>query len=96
MDFFFNLIGKVTTVDVALPLWHILLLVFISTLFMLMGRFRFVIITLYSFSFIWIFVKNEDAISKVLTSQPQFTFGFILSGAILIGLAIWSFFIEGD
>ena len=96
MDFFMNICGKIMDVDVSLPLWHILLLVFIATLFMLMGRFRFIVITLYAFSFIWIFVKNEDAISKVLTSQPQFTFTFILCGAVFIGFGIWSFFIEGD
>ena len=91
-----NIFGKVSTVDITIPLWHLLILVLIVTLFMLMGRFRFVIITLYCFSFVWIFVKNEEAITKVLTTQPQFTFGFILSGAILIGFGIWTFFIEGD
>ena len=96
MDIITNLIGKLSSVEVSLPLWHVLLLVFITTLFMLMGRFRFIVITLYAFTFIWIFVKNEDAISKVLTSQPQFTFAFILSGAVFIGFGIWSFFIEGD
>ena len=96
MDVLTNILEKLTTVNVTLPLWHVLLLVFLSTLFMLMGRFRFVVLTLYCFSFIWIFVKNEDTISQVLSSQPQFTFAFIISGAVLIGLGIWSFFIEGD
>ena len=96
MGFLMNIVSKISTLDVTLPLWHILLLVFICTLFMLMGRFRFSVITLYIFSFVWIFVKNEDRIKHVLTSDPQFTFGFILCGAVMIGLAIWSFFIEGE
>ena len=96
MSFIMGIADKVSGIDLTIPLWHLIILLFITTLFMLMGRFRFVVIVLYIFSFVWIFVKNESAIAGILKTQPQFTFGFILSGALLIGFGIWSFFIEGD
>jgi hypothetical protein len=96
MDFLSPIISKLSEIQLTIPSWHLLILVFVSSLFMLMGRFRFVLLAVYIFSFIWIFVLNEVQISKVLTSQPQFTAGFIITGALLIGMSIWSFFIEGD
>jgi hypothetical protein len=96
LDFFNDIISKITTINLTIPLWEVLFIVIISTLFMLMGRFRFVLLILYAMSFVWIFLRNESTISKILTTQPQFTFGFILCGVLLLGLSVWSFFIDGD
>ena len=89
-------LDKITQINITIPLWHVLLFLLLTILLMLMGRFRFITIGVYWFSFTWIFIKNENALSKILTSQPQFTFAFLVTGAILIGLSIWVFFIEGE
>jgi len=96
MNVIFNILGKIPGTNLSIPLWHILLLLFLTILLMLMGKFRFVVLSVFWFSFSWIFIKNEPTITKMLASQNTFTFIFVISGAVLLALSIWVFFIEGD
>jgi hypothetical protein len=66
-----------------------------NIMFMLMGRFRFNLVTALFFVFYVVFFENRKLIDQYFDDTGLAAM-FIAGGAVFLSLAIWSFFIETD
>jgi hypothetical protein len=73
---------------------------FFIIMFMLIGRFRFVMIASLLLIFHTTFITNKELIGKILSVSQSGLLGssalMIVTGAIFLVLAIWAFFIDSD
>lgn len=87
----FTLLGST---ELAVPLFQILLLIFISTIALLFGKIKLALILNYLFTFYWGYIFNRELLAITFKDQvPSFNFIYIYFafGFMLIALSIVGF-----
>ncbi|EKD28009.1 MAG: hypothetical protein ACD_79C00466G0007 [uncultured bacterium] len=91
-------------IDFILTIWNaelkatgqsVLTLLVFLILFLFLGRFRFSMISSLIFIYYILCFENRDMVEKTFTSVGSAGFQ-IGVGALFLGFAVWSFFIDSD
>lgn len=86
---------KIWSGNLELPGSAMLTLLVLNLTFMLFGRFRFCLISIMIFGYYILFFANRQMVEGDMSKIGN-AGAMIISGAVFLGICVWSFFIDMD
>jgi len=84
------------TMELAVPVTQIALLLFLSTAALLFGRIKLALLVNYLFTLYWGYFLNRDMLMGAAKDIPHFTFIYFGIGLTIAVLALVVFIVQGD
>jgi hypothetical protein len=94
MESVIGLLQFLSAKDFSVPLWEVILLVFINSMCLLLGRHRLGLIVSYFFVFYWGFIFNSKYFVNIL---GEFTWGlyiYVVSGVMMAIIFLIGLFVK--
>ncbi|OGL39011.1 MAG: hypothetical protein A2042_07720 [Candidatus Schekmanbacteria bacterium GWA2_38_11] len=81
-------------IELAIPLWQVLLYTGLVIILMLFGHCRLGITIFLCFILYWIFIHNHATLSQIFGNSTTFMGVYLVCGTILVFLILISFFLK--
>lgn len=81
-------------VIIEVPIIQIAILVGLCSLLALIGRYKFILISLYAAILYWVFFLNETKFGFSKEAQVLFTGLFIVTSVVFVACSAWVFIVE--
>ena len=78
----------------AIPLWEVVLLLVIFSVFLLSGKHKMGLIVSYVFALYWIFISQRAAFMDIIGNSPGFIFLYVIAGLVMAMIIVISIFVE--